>query len=164
MSKYGQWMLSMQSAAVLCGYLIILLSLRPNARRRILMAVLYSLSAIGLAVLTVFPYAFGISMANAFGPSRVSPLTYVTPCLISAFFIIPAVALFPLVSTRTAKRVGFITFVVILPVLLAIGTVSVQAGHSPGHGAFIIPRGLEALALSALWLRVHECRLPEVDA
>lgn len=133
----------MQSVVIVCGYLILLLSLRPTTKRRLLMAALYGLSATGLAILTVFPYFFGISMANAFGPSRVSPLAYLLPCLIAAFFLTPAVALFPPVSTRTAGKIGFVIFGVVLPGLLALGTVAARVGQSPGHGAFIIPHGLD---------------------
>lgn len=134
MSKYAQWMFTMQSVAVVFGYLIVWLSLRPTPFRCTFIAGLYSLLAIGLGALSVFPLFFGIFMANAFGPRHVSPMAYISPCIIAAFFVIPAFALFPFVPLRSARRIGFVVFAVILPLMLALGVVSIQAGSSPDRG------------------------------
>lgn len=156
----------MQTVAVLLGFVILWLSLRPTEARVLLMALLYAFISLAYGWPGVFRRLFEIRMAIAFGGSAGPPTVYLKPLLETAFYVVPIYGLF--VSPTRGRRIGVISFGIILPLMLVVEIVSLYAnprvggGPSPlrrESGVFSIPHGLTALVLAALWLRIYSCRL-----
>ena len=130
------------------------------------MALAYAFISIAFGWPGIFRQLFEIRMAIAFRGSPVPVTAYVRPLLEAAFFVVPIYGLF--VSPSSGRRIGVISFGIILPFMLVVEMVSLhanpQGGGGPGplrreSGVFSIPHGLTALVLAALWLRIYSCKV-----
>ena len=167
MNKFAQWSINTQSVAVILGFVVLGLSLKPNPRRVLIMALCYAAISIAFGWAGIFRQFFEIRMAIAFG-GKVPVFAYISPLLEAAFYLVPIYGLF--VSPAAGRRIGFISFFIILPALVLIEIIALRIAPELGgrrttvfqeRGIFSIPHGWTALVLAALWLRIHSCRLHE---
>jgi hypothetical protein len=165
MNPFARWSINTQALAVVLGFLVLWLSLRPNAGRLLIMASCYAVISLAFGWAGIFHQFFGIRMATAFGGTPLPVFAYLTPLLETAFFVVPIYGLFT--SAPVSRRIGFISFAIILPIMFLVEIVGPylgpQSGGRPGplsheKGVFVIPHGLTALMLAALWLRIYSCR------
>lgn len=165
MNEFARWSMNSQSIGVFAGFVALCLSLRPNHTRVVLAACCYAVVSVAFAWPGVFRQFFEIRMAIAFGGSPVPLVVYVIPVVETAFFLVPIYGLFAPVSA--GRWIGFVSFAVILPLMIAIDLGAPYLGAAPDGRSrmpgmdrvFSIPHGLTALLLASLWLRIHSCRV-----
>src|SRR6478752_8002678 len=112
MNEFARWSINSQTVAVVLGFVVLGLSLWPNARRVLIMACCYAVISIALGWAGIFRQFFDIRMATAFG-GHVPFLAYLIPLVEAAFYLVPIYGLF--VSLPASRRIGFISFLIILP-------------------------------------------------
>lgn len=164
MNEFARWSFNSPIVATVVGFIVLGLSLRPSATRVLFMACGYAVVSIASSWAGIFRQVVDIRMAIAFG-GHVSPLPYLILLLESAFYLVPIYGLF--VSVPAGRRLGFISFFIILPIMVVVEIVALQLFPELGggrraaleRGLFAIPHGRAALLLAALWLRIHSCRL-----
>ena len=145
------------AATIALAAVIVFLSLVPSSSRHRVAVICYTVIAAGSAGMAVFPMFFGISMANAFGPSQVPLLGYVVPLLTFALILLPAVLLW-----LSAKCCHFIALLMFgAAILFSVGYAIYSALR--WHGYADSGYGLRAVFYLLLWLRIHDMRVNFTD-
>jgi hypothetical protein len=154
---YGEWMTTWGCLIVILSVVIVVLSFYESQRSYRIARMCFITLAVGSALLNVLPWFFGISMADAFGPSPISWLAWIAPVVLVLWYLIPAVALTPVVSVGRARKLVMILAGIQLAYLflpLVIGLAKGRVGHFFGGYHAIM-----TIYFLLLWLRVHELRL-----
>lgn len=151
------WMSYWNALSVILAAVIVVASLKTSiARYRISLAcfTIWSLGQVGVAI---FPTLFGIGMANAFGPGRVSQLAYIRPLLTAAYFDIPVLGLLRVYSTSAALK--WVLVLTGIAVGWSLLTFLLAAAKHHGQSFGLSDSGKAALFHLLLWMRIYQLRL-----
>ena len=154
---YGMWMTSWNGLIVILSVAIIVLSFYESRRSYRIAAICFCALSLGYALLRVFPWIHGIRMADAFGPSSVSGLAWISPLLLVVWNLVPALALTPVVSVGRARKLVLIFAGIHLAYLFLPSLISLGRGRMGGFSGEY--PALMTVYFLLLWLRAHELRV-----
>ena len=141
------------TATIALAAVIVFLSLAPSRGRHRAAVICYTVIAAGIAGMAVFPMFFGISMANAFGPSQVPLLGYVAPLLTFALILLPACLLW--VSSERCRLIALLVFGTVVFFSIGYAIYSALRWHGYADSGY----GFPAMFYLLLWLRIHDMRV-----
>ena len=156
-TMYGMWMMWWSGLIVILSAAIIVLSFYESGRSYRIAAICFCALSLGSALLRVFPWILGIRMADAFGPSPVSWLAWISPLLLVVWYLVPALALTPVVSVGRARKLVLILAGIQLAYLFLPSVISLVRGGVGGFSGEY--PALMTVYFLLLWLRVHELRV-----
>ncbi len=154
---YGMLMMWWSGLIVILSVAIIGLSFDENPRSYRIAATCFIALSVGSALLRVFPWFFGIQMADAFGPSPISWLAWISPLLLVAWYLIPAIALTPVMPIGRARKLVMILGGIQLAYLFLPSLLSLVRGRAAGFSGEY--PALMTVYFLLLWLKVHELRV-----
>ena len=131
-------------------------SLSFSRRRYWISVYSFTCLSVGVCYFAVFPMAFGINIANAFGPRPVSLLVYIPPLLTVGWFAYSALSLYPFISGRTSFwLVTSISGLTVLYSLSLFVYIAIRNQLSGGPPPYL---GIQAIYYWLLWMRIYDLR------
>jgi len=151
---FGIWMNYWNAVCLVLACVIIGASLSAKRGNYWIAVLCFTVLVTGSAFMAVFPWMFGINMAQAFAPTPGGVLAYLPPLSVAACLACPAVFLYPPFSEKTGFRI--VTAISGLVVVCSLGAFVLTA---LGDGLARDPYFAKQVVFQwLLWMRIHLLR------